>query len=128
MSTPKAPKLTTEDIVARSEKPKSMRYVRSLMKPIFAEAQAKFGDAIADIVEREHWGPNFDAYYDIWVRRRSPAIKEFFSDRLFKLQLDKFVLVLAQVKEGNENENNNNSSAIARTKERKQGARMRSIR
>ena len=101
MPTASIPKLTAKEkeIYARLEKAKSMRYVRSLMKPIFAEAQAKFGAAIVDIVEREHWGPNFDAYYDFWVRSRASAINDYFSDKLLDPSLDKYVLVLVQVKE-----------------------------
>jgi hypothetical protein len=94
-----APKLSAQEkkLYARLEKPKSMRYVRRVMNPIFEEAQAKFGDAIAEIVEREHWGPNFDAYYDVWVRRRAAAIDDFFSDKLLDLQLEKYAMVLVQV-------------------------------
>ncbi len=95
-----SPKLTAQEkaLYARLEKPKSMRYVRRVMNPIFAEAQAKFGDAITEIVEREHWGPNFDAYYDVWVRRRAPAIDDFFSNKLLDLLLEQYAMVLVQVK------------------------------
>jgi hypothetical protein len=98
MSKPKTKELTDEEIIARLEKPKSMRYIRRLMKPIFEEVRAKFGDAIVDIVEREHWGPNFDAYYDLWVRRRWAEIREFLTEKLLELQLEKYVAVLVQVK------------------------------
>jgi hypothetical protein len=88
--------LTQKEIIARLEKPKSMRYIRTLMKPIFQMAKAKFGNAIVDIVEREHWGPNFDAYYDVWVRRQWEDIREFFTEKLLDLQLKKYVAVLTQ--------------------------------
>jgi len=90
--------MTQKEIIARLDKPKSMRYIRNLMKPLFETARAKFGDAIVDIVEREHWGPNFDAYYDVWVRRQWPDIQDFFTQKLLDLQLEKFVAVLAQIK------------------------------
>jgi len=90
--------LTQTEIIARLEKPKSMRYIRRLINPIFDEARTKFRNAIANIVEREHWGPNFDAYYDVWVYRDSSKIDDFFNKKLLDLQLEKFVAVLAQVK------------------------------
>ena len=91
--------LTQEEIIARLEKPKSMRYIRKRMKPLFEELQAKFGNAIADIVEREHWGPNFDAYYDVWVRRRSSEIEKFIDNKLLELENENYVFILVQVKE-----------------------------
>ena len=90
--------LTQKEVIARLEKPKSMRYIRSLMRPIFEMAKAKFGNAIVDIVEREHWGPNFDAYYDVWVRRQWEDIRKFFTKELLDLQLEKYVAVLTQIK------------------------------
>jgi hypothetical protein len=95
----KKSEMTTEEILAYLEKPKSMRYICQLLKPIFREAHRKFGDAIVEIVEREHWGPNFDAYYDVWVRSRSSEVQDFFLDNLFKLQDDEFIFIFAQVKE-----------------------------
>jgi len=91
--------MTQKEIIARLDKPKSMRYIRNLMKPLFEAARAKFGDAIVEIVEREHWGSNFDAYYDVWVNRNFSEIDDFFNKRLLDLQLEKFVAVLAQIKE-----------------------------
>jgi len=99
MSKPKVQNPTIDEIVARIEKPKSMRQIRKLVNSIFEEAQRKFGDAIVEIVEREHWGPNFDAYYDVWVRRRWPEVKKFFSHELHALQDEEYVFVLAQIKE-----------------------------
>jgi hypothetical protein len=99
MPKPKSKRLSNDEIIAFVEKPKSMRYIRRVVKPIFEKAQSKFGDAIVKIVEREHWGPNFDAYYDIWVRRRGPEVKEFISHNLHQLQDDKYLFVLAQIKE-----------------------------
>ena len=90
--------MTQKEIIARLDKPKSMRYIRNLMKPLFETARAKFGDAIVEIVEREHWGPNFDAYYDVWVNRGFAEIDDFFNKSLLDLQLEKFVAVLAQIK------------------------------
>jgi hypothetical protein len=95
----KSKQLSNDEIIAFIEKPKSMRYIRKMVKPTFEKAQSKFGEAIVEIVEREHWGPNFDAYYDIWVRRRRPEVKEFISHSLHQLQDDKYIFVLAQVKE-----------------------------
>ena len=91
--------MTQKEIIARLDKPKSMRYIRKLMQPLFETARAKFGDAIVEIVEREHWGSNFDAYYDIWVKRDFAEIDDFFNKRLLDLQLEKFVAILAQIKE-----------------------------
>jgi len=99
MPKPKVQNPTIDEIVARIEKPKSMRQIRKLVNPIFEEARRKFGEAIVEIVEREHWGPNFDAYYDVWVRRRWPEVKKFFSHELHALQDEKYVFVLAQIKE-----------------------------
>lgn len=70
--------LTNAQIIAHLNKPKSMRHIRAVMNPLFEEAKEKFGDAIVEIVEREHWGPNFDAYYDVWVCRRWSDIQDFF--------------------------------------------------
>jgi len=64
--------------------------------------KAKFGNAIVEIVEREHWGPNFDAYYEVWIRSRSSRIEKFFDDKLFNLQLEQGVAVLAQIKEADD--------------------------
>lgn len=111
MSTPKTKELTNDEIIARLEKPKSMRYIRRIMKPLFEEARAKFGDAIANIVEREHWGPNFDAYYDIWVRRRWPEIKKFFRDKLSEIELENYVLILVQIKETDDYSDNSHPRA-----------------
>jgi hypothetical protein len=91
--------LAVDETIARLNKPKSMRYIRQVAKPIFEEAKAKFGNAIVEIVEREHWGQNFDAYYDVWIRSRSSRIEKFFDDKFFNLQLEQGVAVLAQIKE-----------------------------
>lgn len=96
------PLLTQEEIIARLEKPKSMRYIRRLMKPIFEAAKAKFVNAIVDIVEREHWGPNFDAYYDVWVRRQWSDIQEYFTENLLELLLARHVFVSIQIKKTDE--------------------------
>ena len=90
--------LTKAQIIARLNKPKSMRHIRAVMNHLFEEAKKKFGDAIVEIVEREHWGPNFDAYYDVWVCRRWPDIQDFFSQKLHELLLERYVFVLAQIK------------------------------
>ncbi len=105
------PLLTQKAIIARLEKPKSIRYIHTLMKPIFEAAKAKFGNAIVDIVEREHWGPNFDAYYDVWVRRRWLEIHDFFNKKLLALQLEKYVAVLTQIKTTDDYSENSHSRA-----------------
>jgi len=89
--------LTNAQIIARLNKPKSMRHIRAVMNPLFEEAKKKFGDAIVEIVEREHWGPNFDAYYDVRVCRRWPDIQDFFSQKLHELLLERYVFVLTQI-------------------------------
>jgi hypothetical protein len=106
MSKPKTKELPVDEIIARLQKPKSMRYIRQLMKPLFEKTRAKFGNAIADIIEREHWGPNFDAYYDVWVRRRSPEVKEFIRNKLLEIEEEKYVFVLVQVKETDDYDDN----------------------
>jgi hypothetical protein len=111
MSTPKTKELTNDEIIARLEKPKSMRYIRRIMKPLFEEALGKFGNAIAEVVEREHWGPNFDAYYDVWVRRRSAEIKKFIDNKLHKLEDENYVFILVQVKETDDYSDNSHPHA-----------------
>jgi len=90
--------LTNAQIIARLNKPKSMRHIRSVMNPLFEEAKTKFGDVIVKVVEREHWGPNFDAYYDVWVRRQWSDIQDFFTQKLLDLLLERYVFVLVQIK------------------------------
>ncbi len=90
--------LTNEQIIARLNKPKSMRYIRNIMNPLFAKAKNRFGNAIVDVVEREHWGPNFDAYYDVWVRRQWSDIQEYFTKNLLELLLARHVFVSIQIK------------------------------
>jgi len=99
MSIPKMKHLAVDEMIARLNKPKSMRYIRQVVKPIFEEAKVKFGNSIIEIVEREHWGPNFDAYYDVWIRSRPAKIENFLDDKFFDLQLEQGVAVLAQIKE-----------------------------
>lgn len=111
MSKSKVKELTADEIIARLEKPKSMRYIRRMMKPLFEKARAKFGNAIADIVEREHWGPNFDAYYDVWVRRHSSEIKKFIDNKLHKLEDENYVFILVQVKETDDYSDNSHQRA-----------------
>lgn len=115
----KIKQLTADEIIAHVERPKSMRYIRSVVKPIFEKARAEFGDAIVDIVEREHWGPNFDAYYDVWVRRRWPEIKAFFSDKLHALQDEKFLFILAQIKTTDDYQDDSSKLAHTTTNHRK---------
>jgi hypothetical protein len=117
--------LTQEEIIARLEKPKSMRYIRRLLKPIFEESRMKFGIAIVDIVEREHWGPNFDAYYDIWVRGKSSEVEEFFDDKLLELQLEKFVAVLAQIKKTDDYSDNSRKRLRSTTNSKKPSRRAK---
>lgn len=93
--------MTNEQIIARLNKPKSMRSIRNIMNPLFAKAKNRFGDAIVDIVEREHWGPNFDAYYDVWVRRQWSDIQEYFTENLLELLLTRHVFVSIQIKKTN---------------------------
>lgn len=111
MSRPKSKELTHDELIARLEKPKSMRYIRKLMKPLFEELQAKFGNAIAEIVEREHWGPNFDAYYDIWVRRRSTEIEKFIDNKLLDIENENYVFILVRVKEADDYSTNSYTHA-----------------
>ncbi len=111
MSRPKSKELTHDELIAHLEKPKSMRHIRKLMKPLFEELQAKFGNAIADIVEREHWGPNFDAYYDVWVRRRSSEIEKFIDNKLLELENENYVFILVQVKETDDYRSNSHVHA-----------------
>lgn len=124
------PPITQEEIIARLEKPKSMRYIRRIMKPLFEEARAKFGNAIADIVEREHWGPNFDAYYDVWVRRRSSEIKKFIDNKLYELENENYVLILVQVKETDDYSANSNAHARAtlNSKKRSKNGKLAGLR
>ncbi|MGH7597724.1 MAG: hypothetical protein ACREOI_15350 [bacterium] len=68
------------------------------MNPLFAKAKNRFGNAIVDVVEREHWGPNFDAYYDVWVRRQWSDIQEYFTKNLLELLLARHVFVSIQIK------------------------------
>jgi len=89
--------LTNAQIIARLNKPKSMRHIRNVMNPLFEEAKTKFGDAIVKVVEREHWGPNFDAYYDVWVRRQWSDIQGFFTQKLLDLLLERYVFVLVRI-------------------------------
>ena len=130
MSTPKTKELTNDEIIARLEKPKSMRYIRRIMKPLFEEARAKFGNAIADIVEREHWGPNFDAYYDVWVRRRWPEIKKFFRDKLSEIELENYVLILVQIKETDDYSDNSHPRArvVSNSKKRSKNGKLAALR
>ncbi|MCI0690464.1 hypothetical protein L0337_00490 [candidate division KSB1 bacterium] len=119
MSRPKSKELTHDEIIARLEKPKSMRYIRKLMKPLFEELQARFGNAIAEIVEREHWGPNFDAYYDVWVRRRSSEIEKFIDNKLLELENENYVFILVQVKEIEDYSTNSRAQARVNSNSKK---------
>ena len=81
-------------------KKQGRRFKEKSLPPL--DDKAKFGNAIVEIVEREHWGPNFDAYYEVWIRSRSSRIEKFFDDKLFNLQLEQGVAVLAQIKEADD--------------------------
>jgi hypothetical protein len=122
--------LTQEEIIARLEKPKSMRYIHRLMKPIFEAARMEFGSAIVDIVEREHWGPNFDAYYDVWVCRQWEEIRGFFTTKLLDLQLEKYVAVLTQIKRTDDYSDNSHPRArvVANAKKRSKNGRLAALR
>jgi hypothetical protein len=103
--------LTNEQIIARLNKPKSMRYIRNIMNPLFAKAKNRFGNAIVDIVEREHWGPNFDAYYDVWVCRQWSDIQEYFTENLLELLLARHVFVSIQIKKTDDYSDNSHPRA-----------------
>ncbi len=130
MSKPISKELTTAEIIARLEKPKSMRYIRKLMKPLFEELQMRFGNAIVKIVEREHWGPNFDAYYDVWVRSHSSEIDEFIDNKLPELENDKYVFVLVQVKETDDYSGNSRprSLSVPTSKKRSKNGKLAGLR
>jgi hypothetical protein len=100
------------------------------MKPIFEAAKAKFGDAIVDIVEREHWGPNFDAYYDVWVRRQWEDIRGFFTKKLLDLQLEKYVAVLTQIKTTDDYSDNSHTRArtASHSKKRSKNGKLAGLR
>lgn len=127
MSRPKSKEQTHDELVARLEKPKSMRYIRRLMKPLFEELQAKFGNAIVEIVEREHWGPNFDAYYDVWVRRRSSEIEKFIDNKLYELDDENYVLILVQVKETEDYSTNSHTQARVNSKKRSTNGKLAAL-
>lgn len=89
--------VANDEIIALLEKPKSRKQIRLLMKPIFQQARKEFGNAIIDVIEREDWGPNFDAYFDVLVSRQATEIQEFFVDSLQRLQDERLIFVLVQV-------------------------------
>jgi hypothetical protein len=130
MSRPKSKELTHDELIARLEKPKSMRFIRTLMNPLFEELQAKFGNAIVDIVEREHWGPNFDAYYDVWVRRRSSEIEKFIDNKLLDIEDENYVLILVQVKETGDYSDNSHPRArvVANARKRSKNGKLAELR
>jgi hypothetical protein len=126
MSRSKSKELAHDELVARLEKPKSMRHIRKLMKPLFEEVLARFGNAVVEIVEREHWGPNFDAYYDVWVRRRSSEIEKFIDNKLLDLENENYVFILVQIKETEDYNDNSHphAHAVSNAKKRSKNGKL----